>query len=108
MKLGVLFGLVLALSGCNQTTQNVWLRTDGRRATSSPALSQQFDIDAAVCQGERQKAALAGGSINSTGLMAVAESMERGQAADDVTKGCMAQRGYLLVPREVAEARVRS
>jgi hypothetical protein len=107
MKLGAVCGLALALAGC-QSTQNVWLRTDGRRATSSPQLSQQFDLDATVCQGERQKASMSGVQLNSGGLMGVAEAMERGQAADDVTKGCMAQRGYLLVPREVAEARARS
>lgn len=94
--------LVLALGGC-QSTENVWLRTDGRRTTSDPKLSQQFDIDTAVCDGEAAKANMSG--FADGGLL---PALERRRSSETVVKGCMAQRGYLLVPRTVAEAKVRS
>jgi hypothetical protein len=54
----------------------IWLRTDGQSGKNNPAIAQQFAADKAAC----------GNGI-------------------DVDRGCMAQRGYLLVPESQVEAK---
>jgi hypothetical protein len=82
-----------------------WIRTDGKRAAGDPVLAQQFDVDRTVCLGERQKAALSGVTIGSGGWAAAVAAQDRSNSADAVAKGCMAEKGYLLVPEEEAETR---
>lgn len=90
-------------------TNQIWLRTDGRSQVGNPHLMQQFEIDRTVCVGETQKSAVGApvvytdGSIGST----VSAAMVAGQKSDaltDVMKGCMAQKGYVMVSKDQAPA----
>jgi hypothetical protein len=82
-----------------------WVRTDGQRAAGDPVLAQQFDVDRTVCLGERQRAALSGVTIASGGLAAAMAAQDRGNSADAAARGCMADKGYLMVPEDQAEAK---
>jgi len=53
--------------------------------------------------GERQKADMSGTVYTGGGLAGVAAAIGRSQQASDVQRGCMAQRGYILVPEDQAE-----
>jgi hypothetical protein len=80
----------LVLSGCAGPTmaprvgysmlppaeKGIWLRTDGQSGKNNPAIAQQFAADKAAC-------------LNGI----------------DVDRGCMAQRGYLLVPESQVETK---
>ena len=52
-----------------------------------------------------QKANVSGVTYAGGGLAGVAAQIERQQAVGQVAEGCMAQKGYLLVPKEEAEAK---
>ncbi len=60
----------------------VWVRTDGQSGKSNPALADQFVNDRAACVG----------------------SASSDNAALERAKGCMSQRGYVLVPADQVEA----
>jgi hypothetical protein len=83
----------------------LWVRTDGQKATENPVLASQGEIDRTVCLGERQKATLSGVTIANGGLAAAMAAQERGSSADAVARGCMAEKGYLLVPADQADAK---
>lgn len=83
----------------------VWIRLDGQRASSSPALQQQFETDKTICLGRMQQANLSGVSVYQGGFYGAIAMSQRAQAADAVARGCMAERGYELVPLDQAEAR---
>ena len=75
-------GLIL-LSGCAMTStipEMAWVRTDGRKMADDPALLQQGKSDIAACD-----ANLDSGTPTAS------------------ARGCMAQRGYVLVRRDQAE-----
>jgi hypothetical protein len=105
------FALPLALAACQTTSleqRYYWVRTDGQRASGDPKLETQFEIDRTVCLGEVQKSARGAPMIYYEGLSgAITASMmqiPQQQALLDIMKGCMAGRGYLLVPKTEAEA----
>jgi hypothetical protein len=56
--------------------KEIWLRTDGQSGKNNPTIAQQFAADKAAC----------GNGI-------------------DVDRGCMAQRGYLLVAESQVETK---
>lgn len=68
------------LAGCSATTQQtipgIWIRADGQSGRTNPALAQQFEVDRAACR-----------------------------TGNDFDRACMAQRGYVLVPAQQAEAK---
>ena len=75
-------GLIL-LSGCVTTStipEMSWVRTDGRKIADDPALLQQGKSDIATCD-----ANLDSGTPTAS------------------ARGCMAQKGYVLVRRDQAE-----
>jgi hypothetical protein len=75
-------GLIL-LSGCVTTStipEMSWVRTDGRKIADDPALLQQGKSDIAACD-----ANLDSGTPTAS------------------ARGCMAQKGYVLVRRDQAE-----
>ena len=87
--------LALAVGGC-AVTKGVFLLSDGRIPDDDPVLKAQMEKDLTICNGEAQKANLAGSmpNVNSYGrFMAVAQ----------VGRGCMAQKGYVLVRKEEVE-----
>ncbi len=78
----------------------VLVRVDGQTVRENPVLQTQAEIDGTSCLGERNKAALSGVSVASGGIAAVAAAADRSNAADTVARGCMAEKGYLLVKEE--------
>jgi hypothetical protein len=106
MRILGIVALGAALGGCATAPPPMaWIRTDGKRAAGDPVLAQQFDVDRTVCLGERQKAALSGVTFANGGFAAAVAAQERGNSADAVAKGCMAEKGYLMVPEDQAEER---
>jgi hypothetical protein len=110
MKRQFVCALVIASAvvGCAQQTKTVWLRNDGRMAANDPVMSRQFEVDRAVCSGDTGKAGLValnpiqatdGGGYNR------AAGAERGALAGDVMRGCMAQKGYMLVREDEVQAK---
>jgi hypothetical protein len=65
----------------------VWLRLDGQRGAGNPVLTQQFETNLTICFGKVQ------------------QDNERSQPVDAVTKTCMADKGYIQVPEDQAEAK---
>lgn len=88
----------LTLSGC--ATPSVYLLADGRAPGSDPVLNQQFEMDRTICNGDMQKANLSGVTVSGGGFAGVAATVERNQAASQVGVGCMASKGYVLVPQD--------
>jgi hypothetical protein len=86
----------LALAGC--ATRGVFLLSDGRIPADDPLLKEQLEKDLTICNGEAQKANLAGGPIN-------VNSYSRYMAAGQVGRGCMAEKGYVLVRKEDVESK---
>ena len=106
--------LAAAVAGCQTAAQNGpvygWMRADLRRISGDPERERQAALDKAVCLGETQKSAVGMAPVSYRGIggaidAAILEN-QRGDALKDVAKGCMAQRGYLYVTREEAEAQL--
>jgi hypothetical protein len=73
----------ILLSGCVTTStipQLAWVRTDGRKIADDPALLQQGQADIAACSA----------------------NLDVGSPTE-AARGCMAQKGYVLVRRDQAE-----
>jgi hypothetical protein len=87
LRLGYVLFASATLVGCateppQAQSQMVWLRLDGQRGTGNPALTQKFETDRANCFGK---------------------------AHDQVDAvSCMAQKGYIQVPADQAEASNRA
>jgi uncharacterized lipoprotein YajG len=103
-KLGIV-ALCAALVGCAQAPKMLWVRTDGQRSAQNPVLVTQYEIDSTSCLGERNKASLSGVTVAQGGFAGLAASIDRSNAADTVQRGCMAEKGYLLVPEDQADAK---
>ena len=81
--------MLIPLLGCATThpiattppiAEMAWVRTDGRKITDNPALLQQGKTDIAACNG----------------------NLDTGSPTE-AARGCMAQKGYVLVRRDQAE-----
>jgi uncharacterized lipoprotein YajG len=104
-KLGIV-ALCAALGGCAAAPKMLWVRTDGQHIRDNPVYAGQFEVDGTVCLGERNKANLSGVTFTGGGLSGIAAAQNRSVAADSVQRGCMAEKGYLLVPEEQSEAKL--
>jgi len=86
----------------------IFVRTDGKRSADGPQYAQQFEIDRQICMGEVSKAAVGAPIVYWDGLMGAiaAQAVQDNQtrALIEVLKGCMASRGYVLVPKSEAAA----
>ncbi len=94
LRLGLFLLASAALAGCayelsQPQSKMVWLRLDGQRGAGNPVLTRQFEADRAACLG--------------TGV----HDNELSQAVDAVAKDCMASKGYIQVPEDQAEAKIR-
>jgi hypothetical protein len=108
MKTQLACALVIASAviGCAQQPKTVWLRTDGRVAANDPVMSRQFEVDSTVCSGDTGKAGLTAlnpGSSDRNYNTAVAR--ERGALSNNVMRGCMAEKGYVLVREDEVPAK---
>jgi hypothetical protein len=100
-KLIVIIGACVALGGCVTAQKNyTFYRADGRSIQKSASLQKDLMVDATICQGETQRAAVGAPVVYWRGLAgAIAADMtiQRQRAAlDDIARGCMAQRGYFV------------
>jgi hypothetical protein len=95
MRRAILLFASLSLCGC---AKSVYLLADGRMPASDPVVNQQFEMDRTVCQGELQKANLSG-SMRDWG------AISRANAVGQVGQGCMAEKGYVLVPEDQVVAK---
>lgn len=96
------------LSACQTTQQStseemVWMRTDGKRMTGHQKLLAEYKVAATICEGETAKAAANMPPIYWRGLFgamqAAAVQTENEKTLLTVAKGCMAEHGYILVPK---------
>jgi len=90
LRLGYALIATATLAGCaierpQPQSQMVWLRLDGQRGAGNPALTQKFETDRKTCLGTAQ------------------HDSEVSAAA----KACMAGKGYIQVPADQAEAKIR-
>ena len=92
------------LAGCAK--EMAYIRYDGQRASQDPVLAHQFQQDAAICNGEMQKANVSGVTFTGGGFAGAVAAAERGNAVGQVAQGCMAQKGYAFVLKEEAEAKL--
>ena len=112
MKLRIwLAGLFCSLiAGCQTVDESqIWLRTDGASQSGNPSFAKKFEIDRTICIGETQKAGVGAPIVYSNGSLtsqvsAAIVSSQQSSALNDVMRGCMAQRGYVLVPKDKAAA----
>jgi hypothetical protein len=106
VKIRFAFALALLCAGCTTQPKMLWMRADGQRITGNPALSQQVELDETVCAGEASKADMSGTVIDRGGIAGAVNDVRRGQESLSVTRGCMAQRGYVLIPADQADERL--
>jgi hypothetical protein len=102
MRILGIVALGAALGGCATAPQMIWLRVDGQRPSDTPVNLTQYEVDSTACLGERGKANLSGVTFTGGGLAGIAAAQNRSNAADTVQRGCMAEKGYLLVPEDQA------
>ena len=89
LRIGRVLLASATLAGCayelsQPQPKMVWLRLDGQRGAGNPVLTQQFET---ICLGKVQ------------------QENERSQSVDAVAKACMAEKGYIQVPEDQAEAK---
>jgi hypothetical protein len=106
-KLGAVV-LCTVLAGCAAAPKMMWIRADGQSARANPVLMTQAELDGTACLGERNKANLSGVTFTGGGLSGIAAAVDRSNAADTVQRGCMAEKGYLLVPEDQVDERQAS
>jgi hypothetical protein len=87
-------------AGCAQQPKQVWIRADGEPATAVAA--HQFELDKMMCEGDMQKASMSGVNFCRGVVDCAFEGAARNQQANIVGKGCMAQKGYVSVPEDIA------
>lgn len=104
MRTAALLCVAVALTAC-AAPHTIYLRADGQDMAGDPVLRQQFDMDRTICQGEQQKASLAGKMLAGQGWDQVVAAANRSDAAGEVGQGCMAAKGYVSVPEEQAAAK---
>jgi hypothetical protein len=102
MRILGIVALCAALGGCAAAPKMLWVRADGQRSTDSPGLVTQYELDSTSCLGERNKANLSGVTFTGGGIGGIVAAQNRSDAADTVQRGCMAEKGYLLVPEDQA------
>lgn len=100
-------GAVL-LCGCVSRQPDVtyeWVRADGRDANTNSALFQQRRIDATICVGEMNKSKAEMPPAYSPNMFEqVGMEINQTRTLDAVVSGCMAEKGYLLVPADQVAA----
>ena len=85
-RFGVLAFCAVSLAGC--IPGGFYYRAEtGQRGDATPALAKKVEIDKSICQGETAKSILNGGPRY--------DDVQRELA----TRGCMAQRGWIVRPK---------
>lgn len=100
----IISALALTLAACAAKPPPMLVRTDGQRIQGNPHNEAALQVDQAVCVGERQKAHMSGVTFSNGSVGAIVAGVERNNSADAVMAGCFAQRGYVIVPADKADA----
>jgi hypothetical protein len=87
IKVAALLSFSLIVAGCVQTGK-FYRISDGLAADSTPAISQAFETDRVICDGEAAKAALGSTEKN---------RLDHNNAVNLVYRGCLAQKGWKFV-----------
>lgn len=101
---------VLAVAGCQTVPDEelIFVRVDGKRSGDNPSYASKFELDRTMCIGEVQRSAVGAPIIYYQGLAgAISASMLQNQqqaALIDILRGCMAGKGYMMVPQSQAMA----
>lgn len=95
----------LAAGGCSEPVRSVVIRTDGQSIADNPVLRHAYNTDEVICLGEMEKASLSGVTVTNSDLARIVSQVDRQSAAYTVLRGCLAQRGYLIVREDEAEAK---
>jgi hypothetical protein len=93
--------LLFLVAGCasNSDPQAAWIRVDGQPMASATS-QRQLEAAQAICKGKEQDSAIPRVPIELalTGVLGTAMiEHDRHERLQDVTKGCMASQGYLVV-----------
>jgi hypothetical protein len=104
--LPLLVCMAIVFGGCAEPIKSVVIRSDGQSMADNPVLRHAYTTDELVCIGEMQKASLSGVTVTGGGGLAnyIAQS-DRNSAANAVLRGCLAQRGYVIVREDEAAAK---
>jgi hypothetical protein len=96
LRLGSVLLASAMLAGCANEPQPpppaqlVWLRVDGQRGAGNLALTKKFETDRRACLG------------------ATPQANAPVQPVEPAATACMANKGYIQVPQEQAEAKSRA
>lgn len=97
----VVIGLsAFSLIGCVTTRQQslVWVRADGQSISATSEIQKRYELDRAECVGDAaQSTAIVQPIFPSLYMIAAAQNQRR-ETASAVMQGCMAKKGYLLIP----------
>jgi hypothetical protein len=112
MKTSVIVAATAAsvLVGCQTAQQQnvMWMRTDGQRTVGNPKLEQEFYVAGTVCEGRANGVAAGSAPVYGWGLAGSINAAiivgQKNQQLFSFFKGCMAEQGYILVPK-TADAR---
>ena len=100
--------IAVLISGCADTGQDrppmAVVRTDGQTIDNNKALRIAFTRDHMVCMAETEKAKMGvntyrGGGYGGAVASAFAD-YDRDQSGEVVLRGCLAERGYVVVPKK--------
>jgi hypothetical protein len=105
MRIAVACLLTVLTTACATQPKTAWIRSDGQRSTGDSVLTEQFELAGTDCANQRDKYILSLPAIMDYGLPGFRANAEREEAANELVKGCMAKKGYLLVPEEQAESK---
>ena len=92
-KFAIAAFVAVTLAGCSIDPELTWLRADGQSVQNNSLLETQEATDELACLGAQEN-----GKPFQFGVRRNAE-------ADSVGRRCMAEKGYLLVPKDQAEKR---
>jgi hypothetical protein len=105
MRMFAMLAGALLLFGCAQQVKQSWVRLDGQSIRENPLFLQQYETDSMICTGETQKANLQSNAYCQGIAGCVVAGAVRGNQLQTVANGCMAQKGYVLVPEDQAAAK---
>lgn len=114
--------IAATLAACSQTgidQDMVWARADGQRSQGNPEYVREWELAIAVCDARVAALNVAAPASSSAptsiwqqpdpvarsmmdfgnAISDLGQAMERQQDLDVVYRGCMAERGYVLIPR---------
>jgi hypothetical protein len=101
----VFIGVALMISGCQtaaQKPEKMWMRVDGKRTAGNAKFEQEFYLAGKICTGRAGGVAAGASPIYYSGIggaiSAGIVANERQQALMAMMEGCMAEKGYVLVP----------